>query len=55
MYVSYKNGKQKKYVLNISNLDKEGITGLLVDTKKSGQGYEIPERIHEQLRKLIYD
>lgn len=54
MYVSYKEGSEKKYVLNISDLDKEGMRGLLVDTEDSGQGYEIPAEIHTELRKLIY-
>lgn len=54
MYISYKDGTQKEYVLNISNDDQEGLTGLLVDTTDSGQGYEIPEEAHTALRKLIY-
>lgn len=54
MHISYLDGTQKKYVLNISDSEQEGITGLLVDTEDSGQGYEIPERIHNELRALIY-
>lgn len=54
MYVSYEDGSQKKYVLNISNSEKEGIKGLLVDTADSGQGYSIPEELHNELRILIY-
>lgn len=54
MYLSYENGTEKKYVLNISNSDKEGIRGLLVDTAESGRGYSIPEELHKELRLLIY-
>lgn len=55
MYVSYEDGSQKEYVLNISSSEKEGITGLLVDSADSGQGYTIPEAQHNELRTLIYD
>lgn len=55
MYVSYEDGSQKEYVLNISSSEKEGITGLLVDSADSGQGYTIPEPQHNELRTLIYD
>lgn len=54
MYVSYKDDSQKTYVLNISDSGQKGISGLLVDTEDSGQGYEIPASIHEELRELIY-
>lgn len=55
MYLSYKDGSEKKYVLNVVNSDKEGIKGLLVDTEDSGQGYSIPEVLHNELRALIYE
>ncbi|WP_148449109.1 hypothetical protein [Paenibacillus ihuae] len=54
MHVSYKDDSQKTYVLNISDSGQKGIRGLLVDTEDSGQGYEIPASIHEELRELIY-
>jgi len=54
MYLSFKDGHQKKYVLNIGNSEKKGTRGLLVDTGNSGQGYSISEREHEKLRKLIF-
>ncbi|RCW46458.1 hypothetical protein [Paenibacillus prosopidis] len=52
MHISFKDGSQKKYVLNITK--EEGGTGLLVDTADSGQGYEIPEGLHNELSKIIY-
>ncbi|AIQ48012.1 hypothetical protein R70723_20460 [Paenibacillus sp. FSL R7-0273] len=54
MYAAYKNGGEKVYTLNIADSKKEGIRGLLVDSKDSGKGYSIPSKNHEELRKLIY-
>ena len=54
MHLSFKDGHEKKYVLNVGNSEKKGTKGLLVDTVDSGQGYSIPEKWHEELRKLIY-
>ncbi|WP_042200522.1 hypothetical protein [Paenibacillus camerounensis] len=55
MYVSYSDGGEKVYVLNIANVKNEEIRGLLVDTEDSSQGYEIQTEFHEQLRQLIYE
>jgi hypothetical protein len=52
MYLSFEDGTQKKFVLNVS--DKDGSTALLVDTADSGQGYTIPKDQTNELRKIIY-
>ncbi|MNC00901.1 hypothetical protein D3C75_482400 [compost metagenome] len=55
MDVNYKNGRTKKYVLNISDSKGEGTTGLLVNMENSGKGYSIPAENHDALRELIYE
>jgi hypothetical protein len=52
MYLSFEDGTQKKFVLNVA--DEDGRTALLVDTADSGQGYEIPKDQTTELRKIIY-
>jgi hypothetical protein len=53
MYVSFDDGAQKKFELNVS--DEDGRTALLVDTTDSGQGYLIPKDQTSELRKIIYN
>ncbi|KIL34999.1 hypothetical protein SD71_15060 [Cohnella kolymensis] len=53
MYLSFEDGTQKKFVLNVA--DEDGRTALLVDTADSGQGYTIPKDQTNELRKIIYN
>jgi hypothetical protein len=52
IYLSFKDGTQKKFVLNVA--DEDGRTALLVDTADSGKGYSIPKDQTTELRKIIY-
>ncbi|AFH62694.1 hypothetical protein ACVNS2_18765 [Paenibacillus caseinilyticus] len=52
MKVTFEDGTEKKYILNI--VDEDGQKGLLVDTATSEQSYIIPESINEALRKMIF-
>jgi hypothetical protein len=52
VYMSFKGGTEKQYVLNIT--DKQNETALLVDLEKSEQGYSIPKKNAEELRAIIY-
>jgi hypothetical protein len=53
MYVSYQNGDQKEYVLNVGR--EKGHEGLLVDTGERGGVYSIPKAYHDELSELIYE
>ncbi|MFC3802636.1 hypothetical protein [Cohnella sp. GCM10012308] len=52
MYLSFGDGTQKKYVLNVA--DEEGRTALLVNTDDSSQGYTISKGLTNELRSVIY-
>ena len=51
MYVSFEDGTQKKFVLNVA--DDDSSTALLVDTAHSEQGYTIPKDQTKELRKTL--
>lgn len=53
MYVSFEDGTQKKFVLNVD--DDDASTALLVDTAHSEQGYRIPQEQTNKLRKILYN
>jgi hypothetical protein len=53
MYVSFSDGSEKQYVLNIA--DDEKSAGLLVDMADSEQGYTIPKENAKVLSAIIYD
>jgi hypothetical protein len=52
MHLSFDNGNEKLYVLNID--DKDGSNGLLVDLAQSEQGYTMTKQDTSALRAIIY-
>ncbi|WP_308639755.1 hypothetical protein [Paenibacillus silvisoli] len=52
MAITYENGSEERYVLNIDN--DENSVGLLVNLNDSGQGYTISEQATRMLRTIIY-
>jgi hypothetical protein len=54
MTLYFKDGSQNSYHLNIGNTD-EAQKGLLIKLPDTEQGYEIPENISNELKKLIYN
>jgi hypothetical protein len=53
MYLSFENGVEKQYVLNIDN--EESSLGLIVDLDKSAQGYSVSKLHTKSLREIIYN
>jgi hypothetical protein len=53
MEIIFTDGTIKGYHLNIINKDK--VTGLLVEPPGSSIGYRIPENLCNELRKIIYN
>lgn len=53
MYITYKDGAQKEYDLNI--VREKGYEGLLADKEEQGKVYSIPVKYHDELSRLIYE
>ncbi|WP_249899478.1 hypothetical protein [Paenibacillus sp. PK3_47] len=56
MHLTYKDGTQKEYVLNIDRERGKGYEGLLVaDVGQYSKAYSIPAKYHDELNELIYE